>query len=575
MESKRYTRFWCFCAYQWHNFQKWLSDRENFLFVVLIFVHLLPIWLFQYFPSQDGPAHIYNSNVLHEYYFPERSLFREYYIINQQLVPNWFSQIVLAALMYIMSPFVAEKMLLSGYIILLPISMRYALQAIRPDTKFLAFLSFPFIYNFMFHMGFYNYSYGLPMFFFVVGYWLRCQKGFTLRNTTTLCFLSLLLYFCHPISLVTAYMAIAVLTVWLTLFEFAPQVSQQRFDLHSLWKEFSRRAITPLYAFLPTIILFAIYTLSKEDAEVKHNIFPTSFWREALKLISLTSIPSYDKVEVLFSSALGCLFVVLSLHFLIPKLAQRQFFNYSDGLLLLVAVYVVIYFIVPNSMFGGALLVTVNQRLNFYPFFALTLWLGTQSYSMFLKRRIQIIAAAIALILLGLHTVKYATLNDYINEYVSVANYIEPNTTILTHQTSDLEKINPDGQERTPDGKAISWRIATDPLINTSGYIATQRHLIDLKNYQAALDYFPIMFRPTLELYKNPSFQGNTIAVINYFQKIGKPIDYMLLWGKWEENRKTEETKAVFRHLQQGYELIYTSPQRGLMHLYRRQDWKQ
>jgi hypothetical protein len=496
-------------------------------------------------------------------------------MINQQLVPNWFSHLVLAALMYIMSPFVAEKMLLSGYIILLPISMRYALQTIRPDTKFLAFLSFPFIYNFMFHMGFYNYSYGLPMFFFVVGYWLKCQKGFTLRNTITLCFLSLLLYFCHPISLVTAYMAIAVLTVWLVLFEFAPQLNQQRFDLHSLWKEFSRRAIAPLYAFLPTIILFAMYALGKEDAEVKHNIFPTSFWREALKLISLTSIPSYDKVEVLFSSALGCLFVVLSLHFLIPKLAQPQFFNYSDGLLLLVAVYVVIYFIAPNSMFGGANLVTVNQRLNFYPFFALTLWLGTQSYQIFLKRRIQIIAAAIALILLGLHTIKYATLNDYINEYVSVANYIEPNTTIITHQTSDLEKVNPDGQERTPDGKAISWRIGTEPLKHTSDYIATQKHLIDLKNYQAALDYFPIMFRPSLELYKNPFFQDNTIAVINYFQKIGKPIDYILLWGKWEENRKTEDTKAVFRHLQQRYELIYTSPQRGLMHLYRRQDWKQ
>lgn len=51
--------------------------------------------------------------------------------------------------------------------------------------------------NYLLHMGFYNFSYSLPMFFFVVGYWLKYQNRFTLRNTVTLSLLSLLLYFCH------------------------------------------------------------------------------------------------------------------------------------------------------------------------------------------------------------------------------------------------------------------------------------------------------------------------------------------------------------------------------------------
>jgi len=44
---------------------------------VLIVVFLYPLWGFTYFPSQDGPAHLENANVLHEYHNPERTLYRE------------------------------------------------------------------------------------------------------------------------------------------------------------------------------------------------------------------------------------------------------------------------------------------------------------------------------------------------------------------------------------------------------------------------------------------------------------------------------------------------------------------
>jgi hypothetical protein len=73
----------------------WLRVRENLFFVLLIFLHLIPIWAVHYFPSIDGPSHIYHASVLREYNLPERSAFREYYSLNINPVPNWFSHLVL------------------------------------------------------------------------------------------------------------------------------------------------------------------------------------------------------------------------------------------------------------------------------------------------------------------------------------------------------------------------------------------------------------------------------------------------------------------------------------------------
>src|SRR5262245_27031384 len=60
-----------------------LKDRGVLFFTLLILIHLVPIWSFTYFPSQDGPAHINNANILREYYQPDRSIFREYYSLNK------------------------------------------------------------------------------------------------------------------------------------------------------------------------------------------------------------------------------------------------------------------------------------------------------------------------------------------------------------------------------------------------------------------------------------------------------------------------------------------------------------
>ena len=150
----------------------WFGDLDNALFALLLLATIAPVWCFRYFPSQDGPAHLENATILKEYHQPDRTIFRTYYRINTNPDPNWLGHLLLVGLLFLVPPLTAEKLLLTGYLILLPLSMRYALNAVtRPRTRVdpvtlassttspagagcLALLAFPLTRNLFYHMGF-------------------------------------------------------------------------------------------------------------------------------------------------------------------------------------------------------------------------------------------------------------------------------------------------------------------------------------------------------------------------------------------------------------------------------------
>ena len=150
---------------------------EGLLFAVLLILHVAPIWAFRFIPTQDGPGHQALAFILRQYGRPDAGLLRHYYALNREALPNWFIFFLLTRVLRFLAVPVAEKVLLTVYAILLPLSVRYALKGIAREgsdrTGFLAILSFPFIYNYTLHMGFFNFCFSLPAFFFTVGYWYQ------------------------------------------------------------------------------------------------------------------------------------------------------------------------------------------------------------------------------------------------------------------------------------------------------------------------------------------------------------------------------------------------------------------
>ena len=62
--------------------------RKRLVIALLIVLHILPLWVFKYFPTQDGPAHVYNSYVLSAFHDEESTLLREYYKLNLDFSPT-------------------------------------------------------------------------------------------------------------------------------------------------------------------------------------------------------------------------------------------------------------------------------------------------------------------------------------------------------------------------------------------------------------------------------------------------------------------------------------------------------
>ena len=61
---------------------------KHLLVALLLLVHLLPIWIVKYFPTQAGPSHIYNAQLFKEYHDHQNFRIRDVYQLNWTPFPN-------------------------------------------------------------------------------------------------------------------------------------------------------------------------------------------------------------------------------------------------------------------------------------------------------------------------------------------------------------------------------------------------------------------------------------------------------------------------------------------------------
>ncbi|MGI9472012.1 MAG: hypothetical protein ACR2NZ_10790, partial [Rubripirellula sp.] len=98
----------------------WRFSSDAALLYGLIAVLLVPLWTTKFVPSQDGPLHIANAVTLVNYSGAEWETAREFYQLNDPRFPTWLFPLALGWLATISSPLIAEKLLLSIYIIGIP-----------------------------------------------------------------------------------------------------------------------------------------------------------------------------------------------------------------------------------------------------------------------------------------------------------------------------------------------------------------------------------------------------------------------------------------------------------------------
>lgn len=517
-------------------------DRELWLFAALIVLHLLPVWMLPAAPTQDGPAHLSMAHAMRQIDGAGGAYLREYLQHNREAIPNWFVFFLLADVLRPFSLPVAEKILLSAYVILLPLSARYALRAVRPGAGFLAFLVFPFTYNYLLNMGFYNFCFSLAAFLFAVGFWLKHRGRLGPNRTAGLALLVLWTYFCHPVTLGVLVGTLLTLAWWRAFAAF-----RRGAGLRSL-----TALAPPIAACAPAVFLLVAFLRSRMAGHVSDM----TLWAKTRQLVSLYSLVSLDSRMLYLSLTLSILLALLTATTLVRR-GRRPRLLPGDGLLVAAVLLVGVYFLAPNEMGQGGF---VTHRLNLFPFLVLILWLGSFSFPAPIKAALRSAGAAISLGFLAATFALWAGLDAYLGEILTAAPHLEPRRTLVTLSFSNagVDEI----------GENLAFR--TWPFVHAGSLLAARRPVVDLSLYEAHEDYFPLTYRPGKDPFTRLARDPLDLeAEPPRVDLRGLPADYVLLVWPGAVPESHPAAQAIRRQLAADYERIHVSPE-GIAELYRR-----
>lgn len=493
--------------------------KERILYLLLCLAYLVPIWVVEYLPTTDGPAHTYNAWIVRQHGNPEYPLFDRYYEVDARPLPNWLGHAAMAGLMTAVPPRASEKLLVSAYLLLFLAGARFLAGAVDPAHGWLAFLAFPLAYNQLFQMGFYNFCLGLAFFLFTVGVWWRGRAAPGPRIVLALHGLLLLTWFSHLVAHLLALVAVAGLAL-------AGARREGSFP--------GRRALASLAILIPQAALPAWFLASREMNLEWVPREAATVWSYLLHLGVVVSF------GLRTGTVLAASFVILLALTLWSRLRRKEV-RPSDAFLLLGLFFAVLYFVSPDEAAGGSL---IKPRLALFAWLVLIPGLAPG-----LGPRGRAVAvgalAALALVHVAVLTRWYRQADRHVGELLAGTAHIVPDTRVL-----------PLLFERDA---AVSGR---DLLSHSFSYAALEKGLVSWDNYEAAADYFPVRFRPGAV--RPDTRMVETRPADLDVEVYRDEIDYIYCW-------KMRPGSEIARRIEEHYALV---AEEGPARLYARKGWR-
>ena len=131
--------------------KKRIFSLYNILFFVLVLVGLSYVWGQKFFLTSDGPTHVYNSKILLDLLRGQDfDFYSQFYRFSFSFFPNWFTHASLVLLQLFLNPVLAEKVLVSVYIVVFPVSFVFAVKQFSSSISFLSLLILLWVLQFLF-----------------------------------------------------------------------------------------------------------------------------------------------------------------------------------------------------------------------------------------------------------------------------------------------------------------------------------------------------------------------------------------------------------------------------------------
>lgn len=515
---------------------KFLWRNEKGIFALFVFITALPVLLNMYFPTVDGPSHLHNANLLKQYWFHHNNFLLNFFELNTHLNSNLPDHLWFAVGGLFLPSFLVEKSLLLFYVVSLPFAFRFLLKSSAGDNhsvRLSSYLIFPFVYSFTFRIGFFNFCTGIPLLFWTLGSWIRNREQLNSRRLAWLTFMATLVYVSHIFN----FLLLGIIVF----------INELQYMLHS--KAIKDRFIklrALLIMFIPGLLLFMLFYISNRSFQ---HAPPTYLAKSKLAQMLVQVDPvitlSYER-EHHFAQLIGFVLCLLA------GLVIREYFKnrkQDSGrpkwIFSLLSVLVLFYFF-PDWLDSGGF---ISIRWALFFFLLLILLIGTRGLSP------KLLAVPVMLLMINhLFFMKYhydqtAYLNEDVRAFAEAEKKMEDNTVLL------------------PLNYSANWM-----HINFCSYMATEKNIISLDNYEAEKPHFPLLWKQgeCVNAFM-PGFENRNppcINIENYEQKTHHRIDYL---GRFcfDGNTSDSCTLHVEEEIKSKFELIFTSADRKLQ-LYKR-----
>ncbi|MBB14748.1 hypothetical protein CMK22_05715 [Candidatus Poribacteria bacterium] len=503
-------------------FTKFLFSRSNqLILLILIGLHLIPVWVCHYFPTQDGPSHLYNAQIIREYWNSSYQ-FPEFYDIRWTLLPNWITHFLLASLLLIFPSILAEKVFLSLYVIFFPVAVIYFLNSIEAGRKTVCLMVFPFTYNYLFLMGFYSFALSVPFYFFALGYWWRHKDNLSAKTIILLNLILIGTYFSHLISYGFALISLVLLII---LFYY------KRILL----------LFTHLCCLIPASSLVLAYLpssdlLSGETPKIGLSRLPVLL----SKLLSMEILISWDASQSILAYLVSGTLVFLLAYSVWKKKDMQpdrnaKTFSHRTMFLVICLCLLLLYLVLPWSVGPGGWL---NDRIAMLVCVLSLVLIKENSHRWwrFCVSGWLILISLINVLQLSYHC---RILDKELRAFNAEIRTIEKNQVLLPLFF---------------DGMGNGHRIGI--FVNAGNYYCLDNGGINVANYETNYDYFPVKFKdhfhpplPKKEWVVVLHWDPEEIDLCGYAQH----VDYVLLWGKPDP--------VTAKHLEGCYRNISTASQ--------------
>ena len=528
------------------------------VFMFLLAWQIVLVWIFPHFATQDGPSHLYNATLIRSLHDPAWHRASEFYHLNSRLVPNWFTYAVLVSLYSLFSPATSEKILVTGYFILLPLSFTYVLRTITRNGGLFAIWGLVLANNYFIAAGFYNFCYSLMFFLLCLGYWMRWRDSFRLKQIATLSVLGTLLYFSHAVGFFMAALFIGVLALSFGLAEWRySAVDADRQMAHKI-SAFLKQVLMPQLAFLPCLGFFFVASIGSQPETtpyVRTLAQRLAILHEFYVLVDTRDVLGIVRVCLVAS------FLLWGFYVAIANSKKQHKLTACDGLGFLAVICLSVYIVLPWSIAGGGM---IPERMAWFGLCGSLLWLSSKEWTINARWVVRGISTLVVVLGLISQTGWRHQLSPMLNAYDEAGRLLVPQKTILSLCYCD------------PEGNPTPLLVRLRPRVfDHAGDLAALRgRALSIDNYEAEGSSFPVEYIPRVNpALKAKSWETTTAPQItdiaDYESQTGKAIDYVLIWGPGPDD-SVESESILDRQLHSNYEVIYTSSAPALLRLLRR-----